>query len=132
LITVAPPNQDPDLENKGQAALSRLKQEVVDMLERGETENAQMRVAELKDVCVIWKGTGEERARGRWVDGLEGIVEDEIMKKEQGRRRGGGGQQGPAVTREGSAMRGVADTDPGRGGTPTGFLRRLRDEIYME
>lgn len=107
------------------------------MLERGEVENAQQRVAELRDVCVIWKGTGEERARGRWVDGLEAIVDGEIQRKEDGRRRGGTGNgQAPGIRREGSAMRSAvnvdAAADTGRSGTPTGFLRRLRDEIYME
>lgn len=98
------------------------------MLERGEIENARARVAELRDVCVIWKGTGEERARGRWVDGLEVLVEEDIRKREEGRRRAGG----TAVRRETSREKTLGDADLGRSGTPTGFLRRLRDEIYME
>lgn len=107
------------------------------MLERGEIENARLRIAELRDVCVIWKGTGEEKARGRWVDGLEGMVEEEVRRKEDGRRRGGAGTgQIQGIRREGSAMRNVANVDAaadaGRSGTPTGFLRRLRDEIYMD
>lgn len=116
------PTVDPDLEAKGQAALGRLKQEVVEMLERGDRVGARARVRELRDVCEIWKGTGEERARGKWVDGLEGVVEER-----EGRGKGGGrpGMEG----REGSAVRAVETSGSGVG---PGFLRRLREEIYME
>ena len=103
------------------------------MLERGEIENAQKRGAELRDVCVIWKGTAEEKARAKWVDGLEVLIEDDIKKREQGRRKKiGENRDTPSVTRDSSAIRGLVDADTGRSGTPTGFLRRLRDEIYME
>ena len=113
---------DPDLEAKGQAALARLKQEVLDMLERGDAAAAKARVGELRDVCEIWKGTSEERARGKWVDGLEAVVED---------REGRGKADGRSLPekREGSAVRGVETSGSGAG---PGFLRRLRDEIYME
>lgn len=122
LISVSAPNVDPDLEAKGQVALGRLKQEVVEMLERGDVAAARARVRELRDVCEIWKGTGEERARGKWVDGLEAVVEER-----EGRGKGGGrpGLEG----REGSAVRGVETSGSGAG---PGFLRRLREEIYME
>lgn len=122
LISVSAPNVDPDLEAKGQAALARLKQEVLDMLERGDTVAAKARVKELRGVCEIWKGTSEERARGKWVDGLEIIVEDR-----EGRGKAGGK---PATEkRERSTIGGVENSGIGAG---PGFLRRLRDEIYME
>lgn len=113
---------DPDLESRGQAALAGLKQEVLEMLERGDMAAAKARVQELRDVCEIWKGTGEERARGKWVDGLEAIVED-------GEGRGKAGGRPRLEKREGSAVRGVEASGSGAG---PGFLRRLRDEIYME
>ena len=122
LITVSAPNVDPDLESKGQVALARLKQEVVDMLERGDGVAAKARVQELRDVCEIWKGTGEERARGKWVDELEAVVEDR-------EGRGKAGDKAPPEKRDGSAVRGVETSASGGG---PGFLRRLRDEIYME
>lgn len=122
LISVSAPIIDPDLESKGQAALARLKQEVLDMLERGEMAAAKARVQELRDMCEIWKGTGEERARGKWVDGLEAVVED--------REGSGKASARPRIEkREGSAVRGVETSGSGAG---PGFLRRLRDEIYME
>ena len=92
------------------------------MLERGDMAAAKARVQELRDVCEIWKGTSEERARGKWVDGLEAVVEDR-----EGRGKVGGG---PSLEkREGSAVRGLETSSSGAG---PGFLRRLRDEIYMD
>ncbi len=131
LISVNPPNQDPDLESKGQSALSPLKQEVLDLLadvegRGGGIERAKERIADLRDLCVIWKGTGEERARLKWIDGLEQLVDDEVRKKAEGKRRVGGVR--PEVKRDTSAVRGISDAS----GSGPGFLRRLREEIYME
>ena len=82
---------------------------------------------ELREVMGVWKGTGEERARGRWVEGLEGMVDEEERRRE--RRVFGGQGQG---RREGSAVTGFGGVEPEvRSGTP-GFLRRLREEIYMD
>ena len=93
------------------------------MLGRGDVVAAKARVQELRDVCEIWKGTSEERARGKWVDGLEAVVEDR-----EGRGKAGS-KPVPPEKREGSAIRGVEASGIGAG---PGFLRRLRDEIYME
>ncbi|KAL6715303.1 hypothetical protein ACLMJK_007568 [Lecanora helva] len=131
LISVNPPNQDPDLERTGQAALARIKQEVLDILADAEGRGggagrARDRVAELKNICTIWKGTGEERARSKWVDDLELMIEDEIRKKENVRSKALGTK--PEVKRDTSTARGPADA----GSNGPGFLRRLREEIYME
>lgn len=120
LITVSAVNQDPDLESKGQVALSRLKHEVMErMADEGGLEKARARVQELKDLCSVWKGTGEERARNKWIEGLDGEVEEEARRRE-GSRKGN----------DGSAVRGIAES--GGGATGPGFLRRLREEIYLE
>lgn len=92
------------------------------MLERGDMAAAKARVQELRNVCEIWMGTSEERARGKWVDGLEAVVED------RGERGKAGGRP-KLEKREGSAIRGTETSGSGAG---PGFLRRLRDEIYME
>ena len=91
------------------------------MLERGDMSAAKARVRELRDVCEIWKGTSEERARDKWVEGLEAVVED------RGGRGKASGRPGPEK-REGSAVK----VETGGNGAGPGFLRRLRDEIYME
>lgn len=125
LISVAPPNTDPDAEAKGQASLSRLKGEVSDLLQAGELEKATKRVAELRDVCAIWKGTSEEKARAKWVDGLDGLIEEDVHRRQElNRRRGGAGP----LRREQSTPK--PSTEVLSSGS--GFLRRLRDEIYME
>ena len=131
--TTSPSPSDSSAETKGQAALARVKQEILELIadtegRGGGVERARERVRELRSVSEIWKGTGEERARARWVDGLEGMVREE---EERRVRRGGGGlgQRQGQVRREGSVVRAV-ETE-GRSGTP-GFLRRLREEIYME
>ena len=106
----------------------------------GEKEQAQQRVKQLREVCGVWKGTNEEKARLKWVEGLEllvGLREEEKEEKEKGRemhmpRR-------PASTtggekRDASAVRGDKE-GASRSGTPStgaGFLRRLRDEIYLD
>ena len=131
LISVNPPNQDPDLESKGQAALTRIKQEVMDLFvdaegRGGGVERARERIADLRDLCTIWKGTGEERARIKWIDGLEQIIDDEVRKKGESRRRGGG-PKGEARL-DASSGKGAGDAS----GSGPGFLRRLREEIYME
>ncbi len=92
----------------------------------GGLERARERVRELREVCGVWKGTGEEKARVKWVEGLEGMVDEEERRREKRVPAQGQGR------REGSAVRGIVGVEPEvRSGTP-GFLRRLRDEIYME
>lgn len=95
----------------------------------------------------MWKGTGEEKARGKWVDGVEGLVFEKEKERERdggegdGRRRrdggkggaGGAGTMGVVGRRAEERQPGRSVEEPGRTGTPgPGFLRRLRDEIYAE
>lgn len=125
LISVVPPTTDPDAEAKGQASLSRLRSELSDFLQAGDVEKAKQRVAELRDVCIIWKGTSEEKARRKWVDGLEGLIEEDLERRQELDRRKGGFA---ASRQEQSTPKpGVETSSSG-----PGFLRRLRDEIYME
>lgn len=131
LISVNPPKPDPDLERKGQNALSRLRQEVMDLLADAEgrgggVERAKSRVQELREICMIWKGTGEEKARLKWVDGLEDMVDDEFQKREEATRKAGPGKQ--EQRRENSTARNPKDA----GGGGPGFLSRLRGEMYLE
>ncbi|KAI9714970.1 MAG: hypothetical protein M1812_006283 [Candelaria pacifica] len=99
-------------------------------------EAASRRVGELRVLCEVWKGTGEEKSRGRFVGGLERMVEE--------RRRavleGSGGKKG-GKRREGSPNKGVGAVQvrrEGRAGSETGGygfidnLQRLRGNIYLE
>lgn len=124
-ISVAAPNTDQDAEAKGQASLSRLKEEVTDLLRAGDLEKAKSRVTELRDICEIWKGTSEERARAKWIDGLEGLIEGDIQRRHEANRR----RSGPAApTREQNTPKPAPET----ASSGPGFLKRLRDEIYLE
>lgn len=93
-------------------------------------EKARRRVEELRECVGVWKGTGEERARERWVRELEAWVEGEVAKR--GRREGSGSATvGKDEKRE--ERRGPEREElPSRTGSGAGFLRRLRDEIYLE
>ena len=85
LISVTSP-ADPTLEAKGQVACARLRQEIVDLLDEDESlvdgkdgsERAAERVMQLRECVEVWKGTGEEKARSKFVDELEGLVEERV------------------------------------------------------
>lgn len=93
-------------------------------------------MGELRECVGVWKGTGEEKARGRFVDGLEGLVEEE--KRRRRGRRSGDGREGnlKADHEDGKSTATSVATAARSGGAEVssgpGFLRRLRDEIYME
>lgn len=136
IVSLSSPNADPDAEKKGQAALGKLKGEVVDLLRAGDVEGARRRVEELRQVCVVWKGTGEEKARGRWVDGLEQLIEAKEGEERERRELKGGRKQGRREESVGgrggrqTPMNEKSAKETGTGGA--GFLRRLRDEIYLD
>ncbi|MCJ1427153.1 hypothetical protein MMC29_005056 [Sticta canariensis] len=137
LISVSSP-ADPTLEAKGLVACTRLRQEILDLLEEGESlldgkdglERAAERVMQLRECVEVWKGTGEEKARSRFVDGLEGIVEEyqERTRRQPG-QEGGKELSRPLVEETRSDGKGITS------GVGPGLLRnlqRLREEIYME
>jgi len=125
LIAINPPPSDPSAEAKGQTTLANLKREIAELLAldegaRGSDEGlkrARERVAGLREVVGVWKGTGEERARMKVVEGLEGMVEE----RRRGLEVGGGARREQAEARTGGGGRGFL-----------GGLQRLREEIYME
>lgn len=96
-------------------------------------------VRELRACVEVWKGTGEEKARGKFVEELEDLVEEGRRKVKEaysikealrfssqlnGNALAGTSRDLPALPSRN------ADTSSG-----PGFLRnlqRLRDEIYME
>ncbi|KAI4164594.1 MAG: hypothetical protein LQ342_001907 [Letrouitia transgressa] len=144
LISVSAPPQSsdtpgPDLEQQGQEALAKLRAEVEEMLLADDgLARARARVQELKECVGVWKGTGEEKARMKWVEGLEGWVEEVGRKKGGGwtgaAREGGVAHPGGVGGREeAKSVVGMMGRDEGRPSSRgPGFLRRLRDEIYME
>lgn len=93
-------------------------------------ERAAERLVQLRECVEVWKGTGEEKARSRFVDGLEGIV-DEYQQRTRRRPEQESGK-------ELSKSLGGETRSDGKGitsGVGPGLLRnlqRLREEIYME
>lgn len=101
-------------------------------------EKAWARVAELREVVGVWKGTGEEKARAKWVEGLARLVEEEEEERKRsegaalGRRRGASAVAGRKAAGEEQQQQGRPSAEISRG---PGFLRnlqRLREEIYMD
>lgn len=87
---------------------------------------------ELRDCLRVWKGTDEEKARGKFVDGLEISVEEE--KKRRWRRAGESGSKTDRENGGNAALMSTTGVKSGGGEVSggSGFLKRLRDEIYME
>lgn len=141
LISVSSP-ADHTYEAQGQAACARLRQETLDLLaetDDGVSKATEM-VQELRACVEVWKGTGEEKARGKFVDELEEIIAEE-RRKIGGRNPvkeslkpsfGASGSAPPTGLNRGIPTPSSRSTDTTSG---PGFLRnlqRLRDEIYME
>ncbi|CZT45960.1 uncharacterized protein RSE6_06322 [Rhynchosporium secalis] len=113
-----PGSEQHSTEERGQLVSQKLRDEIADLLIGGGDpvegiEKAAKRVEELKELAVVWKGTAEEKARGKFVDQLAKMVEDrhrdllreaevdtrlrkrvEILHEEVGEADGGSKQQG--------------------------------------
>lgn len=76
-----PGSEAESIEDKGQQVSKRLRDEIADLLVRGDDpvdciEAAAKRIEELKELNTVWKGTAEEKARTRFVESLVKMVED--------------------------------------------------------
>lgn len=75
-----PGSETHSTEEKGQQVSKKLRDEIADLLIGGDPidgiEAAAKRIEELKDLATVWKGTAEERGRGKFVDSLAKLVED--------------------------------------------------------
>ena len=95
LISVSAPEPGSaaaSVEETGQAVSKALRAEILEMLTGGTQGSegivkARQRVEELRGLCEVWKGTAEEKARLRFVEGLQRLVDDREREVE---RRGGG------------------------------------------
>lgn len=133
LVAVSAP-VDPALEEKGQAACSQIRQEISvllydgDRLEEGKdgVGRAVERVRELRDCLGLWEGTGEEKARKKFVDGLQKMVE------ERSRSQIGAADENVMSGQANEKPRADVRPVPSRGPGLLRNLQRLREEIYME
>lgn len=83
-VSIAAPRKDDDLislEAKGRAYSEDLRLELSDILTGGEPDAVRIaldRMATLKALAEVWKGTAEEKARIAFVESLTGFVRDRM------------------------------------------------------
>jgi hypothetical protein len=145
-ISVSAPESGPDShsrEEKGQEVAKKLRAEITQLLDSdggGEAglAAATKRVDALRTLATVWKGTGEEKARNRFVDGLAKIVEDrrktlQSQSKDGDQRRGDRAPSGRSRSSIDHSAEGRSSNDNGGpGGGLFRNLQRIRDEIYLE
>lgn len=148
LISVSAPDPatSPNQEEKGQEIARKLREEISNLLHSDPSgigiENARLRVEELRDLATVWKGTAEERARVRFVDGLAKMVDEEDTRRQQHQEssRNTGNARSALAASQSRAGRATTEIErsasraggDGGGGSGSSFLRRLRDEIYLD
>ncbi|KAH6633030.1 hypothetical protein C7974DRAFT_163604 [Boeremia exigua] len=124
LISVSAPEPGSDnasLEQRGKEFASALRSEIADLIigdpEQGPAK-AEARIQALRDLAVVWKGTAEEKARARFVEGLIKVAEDKQREadKERERSKRGGARASSVVQSQQPPPK-----EPGRGG----FLENL-------
>ena len=135
LISVSAPGSSDDergREAKAKAFMDNARHEISMILETAgdslSVEAAEAKVAELRKLAEVWKGTAEEKARMKLVDGLQRVVDDgrKSLENASNARR-----PAPQLARNVDMRYG--NTDSVQGGY--GFLqnlRSLRNDVYLE
>ncbi|KAK2777940.1 hypothetical protein FQN53_002008 [Emmonsiellopsis sp. PD_33] len=142
-ISVSAPEPGPENhsgEEKGREVAKKLRAEIIELLGSGDVDGAARRVEKLRELAGVWRGTAEEKARGKFVEGLARLVEE---RKREEERRGspatGVDGNGNGNGREERGASGAAATNNATTATSTSTagglfrnLQRLRDEIYLD
>lgn len=120
-------------DDKARATIRLFREELADLLssEGGGVaglEAANKRLGEWQNLALVWKGTAEEKARNRVVDGFAKIVDDRRRQLES-QSRSRRPQQDSARN---SAQQSRSGTPSLPAGGLLGGLRKLRDEIYLD
>jgi hypothetical protein len=149
--TPSNPNSSSD-QQKAQIFAQSLRTEIADLLNANPAQPAEgilaaeRRVEQLRDLATVWKGTQEEKVRGRFVDGLEQGV---AQRRREGEMRGlvrpkGDGdearrsldqQQTAGVSAFVSSSKGLNSAGGNTQGASQGFLsglKKLRDGVYLD
>jgi len=140
LISVSSPElgiQSTEEDEKAREILKNIRAEINDLLgsDGGGYQGldaATRRVGEYKQLALVWKGTGEERARAKFVDTLAKMVED--RRKTLDGRGPPRNARGEGLLRPLSAM-GRSPKGPNESGGAAGLFRnlqRLKDDLYLE
>lgn len=120
-------NEEKSREEKGQEFSKKLRNEIADLVagDTGDGEGfaaATARVQALRDLATIWKGTAEEKARVKFVEGLVKIAEEKHNARSDGARPG----------RTGTPSQNAGQTASTAGGGFLDNLQRLRQNIYLD
>jgi len=140
LISVSSPElgiQNTEEDDKAREILRRIRAEIKELLdsEGGDLtglEAASRKMGDYRQLALLWKGTGEEKARAKFVDSLAKMVED--------RRKTVDGRQMPrnartdGLHRPASTMGRYSKASTEGGGAAGLFrnLQRLKDDLYLE
>ncbi|KAK1919987.1 hypothetical protein P3342_002283 [Pyrenophora teres f. teres] len=93
LISVSAPEPGTDSasrEQKGKEFAASLRSEIADLITgdpEGGMEKAEARIQALRDLARVWKGTAEEKARTKFVDGLVKLAEEKQREQEKEKDR---------------------------------------------
>ncbi|KIW23863.1 uncharacterized protein PV07_12031 [Cladophialophora immunda] len=141
LISVSSPElgiQSTVEDDKAHEALKSIRAEIDDLLGPESAgyaglENASQRVEEYRQLEILWKGTGEEKARVKFVDSLVKMVEDR-RKTLDARERARNSKGGSSARSSSAVGRNPKSSNEGSGGAAGLFrnLQRLKDDLYLE
>lgn len=101
LISVSAPEPGTDsasCEQKGKEFATSLRSEIADLITgdpEGGMHKAEVRIQALRDLAQVWKGTAEEKARTKFIDGLVKLAEDKQreLDKEKDKNKDRGQQK---------------------------------------
>lgn len=148
LISVSAPElammETTDRDENGQETAKKYRSEIIELLDSdgggyAGLEAAAEKVEELRMLCIVWKGTAEEKTRSRFVDNLSKLVEE--RKRALDSRALPQRARADSSTQRSSSMPGRSGGRSERNasveasGTAGGLFRnlqKLRDEIYLD
>lgn len=116
-------------DDKARAVIRQYREEITDSLSsegggQAGLDAASKRVEDFQNLAIVWKGTAEERARNRVVEGFAKIVED--RKRALGASNQNRSYPESTKPNSQSSRLGVPGAAAG------GLWRKLRDEMYLD
>ncbi|KAF2866869.1 hypothetical protein BDV95DRAFT_583070 [Massariosphaeria phaeospora] len=135
LISVSAPEPGSDTatrEQRGKEFATSLRSEISDLVTGSDAETgleaATVRIQALRDLEQVWKGTAEEKARAKFVEGLIKLAEDKLreVQNEKNKRQQRAGRSGSAA-----GQKPVPQPVQKTGGFLDN-LQRIRGNIYLE
>ncbi|RVX73776.1 hypothetical protein B0A52_02666 [Exophiala mesophila] len=140
LISVSAPElgiQSTEEDDKAREALRNIRSEITELLNSGPDSHAGLeaatrRVEEYRQIALLWKGTGEEKVRTKFVDTLTRLVED--RKRTLQSQKVSRDTKADNAARPSSAMGRITKASSEVTGAAGLFrnLQRLKDDLYLE